>query len=49
MFRTLYNDKERYLDTYWNKIPGVYMAGDMARKDEDGYFWIQEDQMMSSK
>lgn len=41
MFRTLYNDKERYLDTYWNKIPGVYMAGDMARKDEDGYFWIQ--------
>ena len=41
MFRTLYNDDERYLDVYWNDIPGYYKAGDMARKDEDGYFWIQ--------
>ena len=41
MFRTLYKDKERYLETYWNKFPGVYQAGDMAHKDEDGYFWIQ--------
>lgn len=41
MFRTLYNDEERYIDTYWKDIPGVYKAGDMARKDEDGYFWIQ--------
>ena len=41
MFRTLYEDDERFKEVYWNKIPGVYKAGDMARKDEDGYFWIQ--------
>ncbi len=41
MFRTLYEDEERYKDVYWNQIPGYYKAGDLARKDEDGYFWIQ--------
>jgi len=41
MFRTLYEDEERFKQVYWNQIPGVYKAGDMARKDEDGYFWIQ--------
>jgi acetyl-CoA synthetase len=41
MFRTLYEDEERYKEVYWNQIPGFYKAGDMARKDEDGYFWIQ--------
>jgi acetyl-CoA synthetase len=41
MFRTLYEDEERYKDVYWNQIPGYYKAGDMARKDKDGYFWIQ--------
>jgi acetyl-CoA synthetase len=41
MFRTLYKDEQRFQDVYWNQIPGVYKAGDMARKDEDGYFWIQ--------
>jgi acetyl-CoA synthetase len=41
MFRTLYKDEERYIDVYWKDIPGYYKAGDMARKDEDGYFWIQ--------
>ena len=42
MFRTLYNDKERFLDVYWKDIPGcIYRAGDMVRKDADGYFWIQ--------
>ena len=41
MFRTLYEDEERFKDVYWSKIPGVYKAGDMARKDEDGYYWIQ--------
>ncbi len=41
MFRTLYEDDEKYKDVYWNDIPGVYKAGDMARKDKDGYFWIQ--------
>jgi len=42
MFRTLYKDEERFIDVYWKDIPGgVYRAGDMARKDEDGYIWIQ--------
>ncbi|MGZ7117048.1 MAG: acetate--CoA ligase [Methanobacterium sp.] len=42
MLRTLYKDPERYLKTYWEVVPGgVYTAGDIARKDEDGYFWIQ--------
>jgi acetyl-CoA synthetase len=42
MLRTLYKDPERYLKTYWEIVPGgIYTAGDMARKDKDGYFWIQ--------
>ncbi|MBG0777773.1 MAG: acetate--CoA ligase [Desulfovibrionaceae bacterium] len=41
MFRNLYNAPERYVETYWTKYPGMYLAGDVARKDEDGYFWIQ--------
>ncbi|MBU1002643.1 MAG: acetate--CoA ligase [Proteobacteria bacterium] len=35
------NDPELYKKTYWEKIPGMYFAGDVARKDEDGYIWIQ--------
>jgi len=41
MLRTLFNNPERYVDTYWNKIPGYYLTGDMAHVDKDGYFWIQ--------
>ncbi len=41
MLRTLYGDPERYKNVYWSRFPGVYLAGDVARKDEDGYFWIQ--------
>jgi acetyl-CoA synthetase len=41
MLRTLYGDPERYNSVYWSRFPGVYLAGDVARKDEDGYFWIQ--------
>ena len=40
MFRTLYGDDERYVNTYWSKYPGLYLAGDAARRDADGYFWI---------
>jgi acetyl-CoA synthetase len=40
MLRTIYRDPDRYVDQYWSEIPGVYFAGDGARKDEDGYFWI---------
>jgi acetyl-CoA synthetase len=40
MFRTLWRDPQRYEDNYWRKIPGAYLAGDAARRDEDGYYWI---------
>ncbi|MEM4294104.1 MAG: acetate--CoA ligase [Thermoplasmata archaeon] len=42
MMATIYKDPDRYVQTYWKKLPGdFYVAGDVARKDEDGYFWIQ--------
>jgi acetyl-CoA synthetase len=41
MFRTLYKDPHRYVEAYWSTFPGVYLSGDVARKDEEGYFWIQ--------
>jgi len=40
MIRTIYNDPDRYVNQYWSKYPGLYMTGDSARKDEDGYFWV---------
>jgi acetyl-CoA synthetase len=40
MLRTIYGDPERYVKTYWSDIPGVYFAGDGARKDKDGYYWV---------
>jgi len=41
MFRTLYKDPERYVEAYWGSFENTYLSGDVARKDEDGYFWIQ--------
>ncbi|MFN5532947.1 MAG: acetate--CoA ligase [Planctomycetaceae bacterium] len=40
MLRTLYGDHERFLKTYFSEIPGCYFAGDGARRDEDGCFWV---------
>jgi acetyl-CoA synthetase len=40
MLRGLWGDKQRYVDTYWGRFPGRYMAGDGARRDEDGYYWV---------
>ena len=40
MLRSIYGDKARYKETYWSEIKGVYFAGDGARRDKDGYFWI---------
>ncbi len=40
MFRTLWGDPDRFIETYWSQIPGLYFVGDAARRDEDGYFWI---------
>ncbi len=41
MMRGVFNDDQLYVKTYWSKFPGCYLAGDVARKDEDGYIWIQ--------
>ncbi|HET9842445.1 MAG TPA: acetate--CoA ligase, partial [Nocardioides sp.] len=40
MLRTLWGDDQRYRDTYWSRFPGVYFAGDGAKLDEDGDFWL---------
>jgi acetyl-CoA synthetase len=41
MLRTIWGDDQRYYDTYWGKFGGkYYLAGDSARRDENGYFWI---------
>jgi acetyl-CoA synthetase len=45
MMRTVYGDPDRFRRTYWEHIPPkdgkyLYFAGDGARKDEEGYFWI---------
>ncbi len=40
MLRTIYGDPERYKEQYWSQIPGMYFAGDGARIDADGYFWL---------
>ena len=41
MLRTIWGDDQRYVDTYWGKFGGrFYLAGDSARRDKDGYFWI---------
>ncbi|MFV2062788.1 MAG: acetate--CoA ligase [Chloroflexota bacterium] len=40
MLRGIYGDPERYRATYWSRFPGMYFAGDGARRDKDGYFWL---------
>ena len=40
MLLDVYNNPTRYKETYFEKIPNVYFAGDSAKIDEDGYFWI---------
>ncbi|ATX80982.1 acetyl-coenzyme A synthetase [Mariprofundus ferrinatatus] len=41
MLRGVWGDDQRYVDTYWKKFGNrFYFAGDGARRDEDGYFWI---------
>ncbi len=40
MLRTIFNNDARYREGYWSRFPGMYFAGDGARRDEDGYFWV---------
>jgi acetyl-CoA synthetase len=41
MTRGFWGDPERYLETYWSRIPGVWVHGDWALVDADGYWFIQ--------
>src|SRR5881397_2643320 len=40
MLRGIHKDDQRFRDTYWSKYDDVYFAGDGARIDEDGDFWL---------
>jgi acetyl-CoA synthetase len=40
MLRGIFKDPQRYVETYWSKYEGVYFAGDGARIDDDGDFWL---------
>jgi acetyl-CoA synthetase len=40
MLRGIYKDHDRFVETYWSRFPGMYFAGDGARVDEDGDFWL---------
>ena len=40
MTRGIYGDPERFKETYWARFPGVYFAGDGAKRDADGDLWL---------
>jgi acetyl-CoA synthetase len=40
MLRGIYGDRTRYKEQYWSRFPGLYFAGDGARQDEHGNFWV---------
>lgn len=40
MLRGIYGDPQRYQKQYWEKFSGIYLTGDGAQKDKDGYFWL---------
>jgi acetyl-CoA synthetase len=40
MLRGIWGDPERYRDTYWSRFAGKYFAGDGAKRDDEGYYWL---------
>jgi acetyl-CoA synthetase len=40
MLRGIWGDPQRYKDTYWSRFDGKYFAGDGAKRDDEGYFWL---------
>jgi acetyl-CoA synthetase len=40
MLRGIWGDPDRYRDTYWSRFDGKYFAGDGAKRDDEGYFWL---------
>ena len=41
MARTVYNNHQKYMDTYLRPYPGYYFTGDGAARDHDGFYWIR--------
>ncbi len=40
MLRGVWGDEQRYRETYWSRFEGKYFAGDGAKRDDEGYFWL---------
>jgi acetyl-CoA synthetase len=40
MLKGIYGDREKFIETYWKRFPGVYFTGDGAKVDSDGHFWL---------
>jgi acetyl-CoA synthetase len=40
MLRGIWGDPKRYHETYWGRFDGRYFAGDGAKRDEEGYYWL---------
>jgi acetyl-CoA synthetase len=40
IMRTVFGQHERFKETYFSRVPGLYFTGDGCRRDEDGYYWI---------
>ena len=40
MLRTVWGDDQRFIDTYWSRFPGMYFAGDGAKRDDEGNIWL---------
>lgn len=40
MARTVYGDHGAYRDAYYSSFPGLFMTGNVAKRDEEGYYWI---------
>ena len=40
MLRGIWGDDQRFVDQYWSTVPGMYLTGDNAAQDDDGYYWI---------
>ena len=40
LMRGVYGNPKRFKETYFTRFPGVYTAGDGAKIDEDGYYWL---------
>jgi acetyl-CoA synthetase len=40
MLRGIWGDPKRYEETYWSRFDGMYFAGDGAKRDDEGYYWL---------